>query len=143
MVMLRFDVPPVHANAVRLDAVITFIICIAALAFGLPWLLLVLAVAGFIRGFIGHYRCPIHRSSLWLVQRIGKPGPQENAGAKMFAAKVLFIASAIGFGLWLGGSTLWKVPATVLAIFSFVEWAFSFCAGCWAYTLWYRFRPQE
>jgi len=141
--MLRFDVPPVHANAVRLDAVITFLVCVAALGLRLPWLLLLLVVAGFVRGSVGHYRCPIHRSSLWLVQRLGRAGPKENAGAKMFAAKILFIASAVGVGLWLAGSTFWMVPATVLAIFSFVEWAFSFCAGCWAYTIWYRFRPQQ
>lgn len=141
--MLRFDVPPVHANAVRLDAVITFVVCIAALGFGLPWLMLLLVVAGLVRGFFGHYRCPIHRSSLWLMQRIGKPGPKENAGAKMFAAKLLFIASAISVALWLAGSTLWMVPAAVLAVFSFLEWAFSFCAACWAYTLWYRLRPQQ
>lgn len=141
--MLRFDVPPVHANAIRLDAVITFLVCIAALAFRLPWLMLLLVIAGFVRGFIGHYRCPIHRSSLWLVQRIGKAGPKENAGAKMFAAKILFVASAVSVVLWLAGSVLWMVPAAVLAVFSFVEWAFSFCAACWAYTLWYRFRPQQ
>lgn len=140
--MLRFDVPPVHANAIRLDAAITFLVCIAALGFRLPWLMLLLVVAGLIRGFIGHYRCPIHRSSLWLMQRIDKAGPKENAGAKMFAAKILFIASAISVGLWLAGSSLWMAPVAVLTVFSFMEWAFSFCAACWAYTLWYRFRPQ-
>lgn len=104
--MLRFDVPPVHANATRLDAVITFLVCLAALGLRLPWLMLLLVVAGAVRGFVGHYRCPIHRASLWLVQRIGRPGPKENAGAKMFAAKLLFIASAISVVLWLAGSTL-------------------------------------
>lgn len=141
--MLRFDVPLVHANAIRVDAVITFLVCIAALGFRLPWLMLVPVVAGFVRGFVGHYRCPIHRTSLWLVQRAGKAGPKENAGAKMFAAKLLFIASAISVALWLAGSSLWMVPTAMLAAFSFVESAFSFCVACWAYTLWYRFRPQQ
>lgn len=141
--MLRFDVPPVHANAARLDAVITCLVSLAALGFDLPWLMLVLVVAGFVRGFIGHARCPIHQSSLWLVQRIGRAGPKENAGAKMFAAKILFFASAVSVVLWLAGSSLWQVPAAVLAVFSFFEWAFSFCAACWAYTLWYRIRPER
>lgn len=140
--MLRFDVPPVHANAVRVDAIVTFVTSIAALAFELPWLMAILVVAGLVRGFIGHYRCPIHRSSLWLTQAIGAPGPKENAGAKMFAAKILLLAAAVAIALWLGGSSLWKVPVAVLAVFSFLEWAFSFCAACWAYTLWYRLRPQ-
>ena len=141
--MLRFDVPQVHANAIRLDAVITFLVSIAALGFDLPWLMLLLVVAGFVRGFIGHYRCPIHLSSLWLMQRLDRAVQKENAGAKMFAAKILFVASAISVVLWLAGSSLWMAPAAVLAVFSFLEWAFSFCAACWAYTLWYRFRPQQ
>jgi hypothetical protein len=141
--MLRFDVPPVHANATRLDAFITFALCLAALGFGLPWLMLPLVAAGFVRGFFGHYRCPIHRSSLWLLERVGKPGPKENAGAKMFAAKVLFFVSAVSVVLWLAGSPLWKVPAAMLAVFSFLEWALAFCAACWAYTIWYRLRPQQ
>jgi hypothetical protein len=60
----------------------------------------------------------------------------------MFAAKLLFLASAVSVALWLAGSTLWTIPAAVLVVFSFAEWAFSFCAGCWAYTLWYRLRGQ-
>ncbi len=140
--MLRFDVPPVHANAARADAVVTFVVCVAALAFGLPWLMVILVVAGFIRGFIRHGRCPIHLANLgWLGKR-GRAGKLENAGAKMFAAKLLFLASAVAVVLWLAGSTLWKIPVLVLVVFSFAESALDFCAGCWAYTLWFRLKGQ-
>lgn len=140
--MLRFDVPSVHANVVRADAVVTFAVCVAALVFGLPWLMVILVVAGFIRGFLRHGHCPIHQANLALLTKRGKAGKLENAGAKMFAAKLLFIASAASVVLWLAGSALWQVPVLVLVAFSFAEWALNFCAGCWAYTLWYQLRGQ-
>lgn len=140
--MLRFDVPPVWSNATRVDAAVTFIVSAAAIAFGLPWLMAILAVQGLLRGFFRHALCPLHRAVSSLLQARGWAGRQENAGAKMFAAKLLFIASAVSVVLWLAGSPLWQVPAAVLVVFSFAEWAFSFCAGCWAYTLWYRMRGQ-
>ncbi|MFA7664677.1 MAG: DUF4395 family protein [Burkholderiaceae bacterium] len=140
--MLRFDVPPVHANAARLDALVTFLICLLAFGLELPWLMAITAVTGFVRGFFSHARCPLHKASLRLLQRFDAAGAKENAGAKMFAAKLLFIASAVSLVLWLAGSTLWKVPVGVLLVFSFAEWAFKFCAGCWAYTLWFQMRGQ-
>ena len=45
--MLRFDVPPVHANAIRADAWVTFFVSLAALALAQPWLMAILAIAGF------------------------------------------------------------------------------------------------
>lgn len=140
--MLRFDVPPVWSNATRADAVFTFVVSASAIAFDLPWLMAILAVQGFIRGFFRHSLCPLHRTVSSLLEARGWAGRKENAGAKMFAAKLLFLASAVSVALWLTDSALWQVPAAVLVVFSFAEWAFSFCAGCWAYTLWYRMRGQ-
>ncbi|NLD70362.1 MAG: DUF4395 domain-containing protein [Limnobacter sp.] len=140
--MLRFDVPPVYSNVARADAFVTFVLSVAALAFGLPWLFVILAAAGFVRGFFGHSHCPVHRLHRALLEARGWAGKKENAGPKMFAAKLLFVASAASVVLWLLGSPMWQVPAAVLAVFSFAEWAFSFCAACWAYTLWYRLRSQ-
>lgn len=140
--MLRFDVPPVHANAARLDALVTFVICVLAFALELPWLMVITAAAGFVRGFLGHGLCPLHKASLAVLQRFDAAGKKENAGAKMFAAKLLFIASAVSLVLWLVGLEMWKIPVGVLIVFSFAEWAFKFCAGCWAYTLWYQMRGQ-
>jgi len=69
---------------------------------------------------------------------------EENAGAKMFANKVLFLASSVAALLLVAGSPMWAVPFTALIVFSFMEWAFAFCAGCWAYGLWYaRFPPKS
>ncbi|MDP5240981.1 DUF4395 family protein [Uliginosibacterium sp. 31-16] len=140
--MLRFDVPPVWSNAARLDGLTTFAICAAALL-GFPYLVPVLMVQGLVRGFFGHSRCPSHRLYTALLQKLGAAGKKENAGAKMFANKLLFIASTVATGLYLAGSGMWVVPVSVLLVFSFLEAAASFCAACWAYTLWYQLRGQN
>jgi hypothetical protein len=70
-------------------------------------------------------------------------GKKENAGAKMFANKILFLASAVSMVLYFSGSGLWVVPCAALIVFSFLEWALSFCVACWAYGFWYqRFPPN-
>lgn len=141
--MLRFDVPPVWANAARLDALTTFTLCALALVFKLPFLMPLLILHGLVRGFFGHGRCPSHRLYSRLLEKLQKTGIKENAGAKMFANKLLFIASTVATILWLVGSPMWMVPASVLLVFSFMEAAFSFCAACWAYTLWYQLRENR
>jgi hypothetical protein len=140
--MLRFDVPPVWSNAVRMDALTTFTVSVAVLATQAAWLLPLLMLQGLVRGFVGHRKCPSHLAYTALLAKLGAAGKQENAGAKMFANKILLLASSVGFALWLAGSQMWVVPITALVIFSFMEAAFSFCAACWAYTLWYRLRGQ-
>jgi len=139
--MLRFDVPQVWSNVIRWEAFITFALCwVALLVF--PWVLVVLVVQGFIRGFIGHHRCPAHLLWKKLFESRGWGGKKENAGAKMFANKILFLASGVGTVLLIAGSPIWQIPTIALIIFSFMEWAFSFCAACWVYGAWYkRFPP--
>lgn len=141
--MLRFDVPPVASNVARLEAFLTFAVCIVALL-GAPWLMAPLALQAFVRGFLGHHREPLHGVWKRLLSARGLAGKPENAGAKMFAAKILFVASTVAVLLLVAGSPLWKVPVSVLVAFSFLEWAFSFCAACWAYGFWYaRFPPKS
>ena len=140
--MLRFDVPQVWSNVTRWEAFITSVICVLALAVS-PWVMLILVAQGFIRGFFGHHRCPAHR--LWKRVAEAKQwgGRKENAGAKMFANKILFIVSSIAVVLFVSGSTLWMVPTVALVVFSTLEWALSFCAACWAYGFWYQHFPPK
>ena len=49
----------------------------------------------------------------------------------------------MALGLFLGGSALWQVPVMLLLVFSALEWALDFCAGCWAYGAWYRAFPPK
>ena len=135
--MLRFDLPAVSANVIRWEAVITFIVCNLAL-FVSPWFMAIQVAQAFIKGFIGHYKCPSHLLWKRVFDAQGWTGAMVNAGAKMFAAKILFLASAISLVLFLLGNELWKVPCVILIVFSFLEWALSFCAACWVYGFWYR-----
>ena len=140
--MLRFDVPQVWSNVIRWEAFITFVVSWLGLLVT-PWAMLLLVAQGFVRGFIGHHRCPSH----WLWKKVftalGWPGKKENAGAKMFANKILFIASSATVILFLLDRPLWQVPCTALIIFSFLEWALSFCAACWVYGAWYKAFPPK
>jgi hypothetical protein len=140
--MLRFDVPPVNANVVRFEAFVTFLLCSIALL-GFPYLLPVLAFMGLIRGFFGHYKCPSHRGIAKWLQAINRAGEKENAGAKMFANKLLFVAATVASVLYFMGNSFWVVPTIALVIFSTLEWAFSFCAACWVYGAWYKFFPPK
>jgi len=140
--MLRFDIPPVHANVARLEAFITFAVCAIALL-GFPYLLPLLALMGLIRGFFGHYKCPSHRLFTMIMQKANIAGHKENAGAKMFANKILFIAATAASILFFMGNSFWVVPTIALAIFSTLEWALSFCAACWVYGVWYKFFPPK
>ena len=140
--MLRFDIPPVNANVARFEAFITFLFCVIALL-GFPYLLPVLALMGFIRGFFGHYKCPSHRLFTKIMTAMNIAGKKENAGAKMFANKLLFIAATVASVLFFMGIDLWKVPASVLVVFSTLEWAMSFCVACWYYIYWYKLFPPQ
>ena len=140
--MLRFDIPPVSANVARLEAFITFSFCVIALL-GFPYLLPVLALMGFIRGFFGHYKCPSHRLFTKIMTALNIAGKKENAGAKMFANKLLFIAATVASVLFFMDIDLWRVPTSILVVFSTLEWAFSFCVACWSYGYWYKLFPPQ
>jgi hypothetical protein len=100
-------------------------------------------VQGFVRGFIGHHRCPSHLLWKKIAESRKWGGKKENAGAKMFANKILFLASGVSMVLYFSGSGLWVVPCAALIVFSFMEWALSFCAACWAYGFWYQHFPPK
>lgn len=141
--MLRFDLPPVWSHVTRWEAFVTFIVCSAALLFT-PWLMGILVVQGFVRGFMGHYKCPLHRVWVKIFEALGWGGKKENAGAKMFANKVLFVVSAVSLVAYMSGSDFWKIPCVMLMIFTTLEWAFAFCAACSVYGLWYsKFPPRN
>ena len=138
--MLRFDVPQVGSNVIRWEAFVTFAACWLALLVS-PWFMVLPFAQGALRGFLGHHRCPSHLLWKRLFLWAGWHGRLEDAGPKMFASKVLFVASGAALALFIAGSGLWVVPCTVLVAFSFLEWAVGFCAACRVYGAWYRLFP--
>lgn len=135
--MLRFDLPRVPSNVVRWEAFVNTVICALALLVS-AWFMLIPLVQGLVKGLLGHGKCPAHLLWRKIFAARGWEGRLENAGPKMFAAKILAVAAAVALILYMTGSTLWKVPVIVLIGFSCLEWSLSFCAACWAYGIWYR-----
>jgi hypothetical protein len=79
----------------------------------------------------------------WIVNTLGIQGKQENAGPKLFAARIgLLFTLIIAGSLIFGSVTLSVYAAIVLAFFSFLEGAFGFCVACviypWVHKLLYR-----
>ena len=139
--MLRFDIPPVCSNAYRVQAVVTFVV--SALYLWTPYgaLSIVLALGGVLRGFVSPHKCPSYLIFSKLMKNAGLAKPV-NAGAKMFADKLVAIAGSVMFITWFVGNPIGQIPAVILLVFSFIDFSTGFCAACWAYGLWYKMKPQ-
>ncbi|HEX6735608.1 MAG TPA: DUF4395 family protein [Azonexus sp.] len=139
--MLRFDIAPVCANAYRLQAAMSFTIAALYLFTPYRWVAVLLVLGGFLRGFVSPHKCLSYRLFAAVTRRLGLARTQ-NAGSKMFADKVAFVAGAVMVGSWLLGSEIGMVPATAILIFALLDLVTGFCAACWAYGLWYRIRAS-
>jgi hypothetical protein len=137
--MLRFDIAPVCSNAYRIQAAVTFLVSAAYLFTPYQWLAVILAFGGLLRGFVSPHKCLSYKLFAGLMKKAGKSKPV-NAGAKMFADKLVAIAGAVMVGTWFFGSSIGMIPAAALLVFSFIDLTIGFCAACWAYTLWYKLR---
>lgn len=137
--MLRFDIPPVCANAYRLQAVMSFVIAALYLFTPYQWISALLAFGGLWRGFVSPHRCLSYRLFAWLTQKLGK-SKMINAGAKLFADKVVGIAGLAMLASWFLGSSIGNIPAAAILVFAAVDASTGFCVACWAYGAWYRLR---
>ena len=139
--MLRFDIPPVCSNAYRFQATMSFSIAALYLFTPYKWVSLLLAIGGFIRGFISPHRCPSYKLFETVTSRL-KWVKKVNAGSKMFADKIAAVAGTAMVVTWLTGSSIGAIPATAILIFAFVDLATGFCAACWVYGAWYKWRES-
>lgn len=103
------------------------------------WVAIILALGGALRGFVSPHKCPSYLAFSALTRKLGMAKPI-NAGAKMFADKLVAIAGTIMFVTWLMGSEIGLIPAAVLMVFAFIDLVSGFCAACWAYAMWYKVR---
>ena len=139
--MLRFDIAPVCSNAYRLQATMSFAIAALYLFTPYQWVSLLLALGGFLRGFVSPHKCFSYLAFAGVTGKLGIAKLQ-NAGSKMFADKIAGIAGTAMFVTWLLGSGVGVVPAYAILIFAFVYLATGFCAACWAYGALYKFRAS-
>lgn len=137
--MLRFDIAPVCSNAYRFQATMSFAIAAIYLFTPYKWVSLLLAFGGFMRGFVSPHKCLSYK----LFERITTKlnwNKKVNAGSKMFADKIAAIAGLAMAITWLMGSSFGDIPATAIFIFAFIDLSTGFCAACWAYGAWYKFK---
>lgn len=78
----------------------------------------------------------------WVVKTFSVKGELENAGPKLFAARIgLLFALAITVSLFLNSTMTALAIGGVLALFSLLEGAFGICVACiiypWVYRLLY------
>jgi hypothetical protein len=137
--MLRFDIAPVCSNAYRFQATMSFTIAALYLFTPWKWVAFILAIGGFIRGFVSPHKCLSYKLFEKTTAQIGWV-KKVNAGSKMFADKIAFVAGSVMAVTWLLGSSIGNIPATAILIFAFLDLATGFCAACWAYSAWYRMR---
>ncbi len=137
--MLRFDIAPVCSNAYRFQATMSFTIAALYLFTPWKWEALILAIGGFIRGFVSPHRCLSYKLFEKITAQMGWV-KKVNAGSKMFADKIAFVAGAVMAISLLAGSSIGAIPATAILIFAFLDLATGFCAACWVYSAWYRMR---
>jgi len=137
--MLRFDIAPVCSNAYRFQATMSFTIAALYLFTPWKWVAFILAIGGFIRGFVSPHKCLSYKLFEKMTARL-KWVKKVNAGSKMFADKIAFIAGSVMAVTWLADSSIGNIPATAILIFAFLDLATGFCAACWAYAAWYRMR---
>ena len=89
--MLRFDIAPVDSNAYRFVATASFAVAALYLFTPYKWVSLILAIGGFVRGFISPHKCPSYKLFEKLTARLGWV-KKVNAGSKMFADKIAAVA---------------------------------------------------
>src|SRR5690606_32954714 len=120
--------------AYRIQAALTFAVSALYLFTPLGWLAVVLAFGGLLRGFVSPHACPSYRVFAAITRRLGRT-KMINAGAKMFADKIVALAGAVMLVAWIAGSPVGQVPAAALLVFSFIDLLTGFCVACWAYGL--------
>lgn len=137
--MLRFDIAPVCANAYRFQAAMSFAIAAIYLFTPYQWVSVLLAFGGLMRGFVSPHKCLSYKAFAGATGKLGIAKLQ-NAGAKMFADKIAGIAGTAMFVTWLMGSDVGVIPATAILVFACVDLVTGFCAACWAYGAYYKFK---
>lgn len=138
----------VPESRVRITAGLVFLTSLMALIFGSPWLFLVLAADFALRAFIRPQWSPfsmLSRRAILPLLAISEKA-QISFAPKRFAAAIGFFLSGGAFILGILGLYPGLILCGgVLALFSLLESALGFCAGCKIYTVLIRLGliPQE
>jgi hypothetical protein len=137
--MLVFSFPnPVNEYAARTVAAGVVVMCMAAPAFGQPWILIPLCYGFWARVLTGPTLSPLGQVATRVVAPRLNRAPRLVAGPpKRFAQAIGVLFSSTAVILWFGfglATATWVVVAA-LASAAFLESALGICLGCRAFAL--------
>lgn len=129
----------VNENAARMNAFLVALAVTAFLLFRDMWIVLILAVDFFIRGFLKPSYSPLAMLSKAILKTIHARNKMVNAAPKMFAAKIGFILciAIMTFGL-SGVHSAALITGMVIIFFAALESLWGYCVGCKMHTILYK-----
>jgi hypothetical protein len=133
---------PVNDNVGRAVATGVFIMCVAAIAFGQPWILIPLTYGFWARVLAGPRFSPLALlASRVVVPWLGRPPKPVPGPPKRFAQGigVAFSTTALVLSFGFGLTTAAWVVVALLACAAFLEAAFGICLGCKVFSILMRF----
>lgn len=126
----------VNEKAARLNALIVLAALISFLWTKAPWIVLLLGIDFFLRGFSKPSFSFISAISCKLLVVLASKPRLVNAGPKIFAAKIGFIfCSLIFLSQVFGFYALATSLAGLMVFFAFLESFFGYCVACKIYSL--------
>ena len=130
------DFVTINENKARFVALLVFLLSVFFLFVSNWFIPLFLLVDFYFRGYNGGK----YSLLFWLggiaEKKIPLPNKPTDRGPKRFAAQIGFYMSLLLFIFSIAGLyTLTFIVAAVLVLFSFLESALGFCAGCYVYSI--------
>jgi hypothetical protein len=124
----------VNERAAQVNAALTVLSILLFLLTSQRWILIVLCLDFFIRGFLDPSYSPYGAVSKAIL-RIAKVEPaMVNAGPKIFAAKIGFLFCCVtGIGYLTGFYRASLIAGSMLGFFAALEAFFRFCVACKIY----------
>lgn len=126
----------INERVARINALITVLLVSSFLVFKFWGALAFLGFDFLLRGFFDSRCSLICIMSKWIVSHFMKGGKVLNAGPKIFAAQVGMVLSIGSLTMYVVGFQMTGIIlASLLALFSFLESAFSYCVACKIYPM--------
>lgn len=126
----------IDEKVARCNAFITIIVLGAFLITGWEWIIFLLTVDFFLRGFFKGKASPVAAISKQIVKSLDLKPEMIDAGPKFFAAKIgcIFCLAISIFSVFSAVSGVYIV-GSILMICAAVEAFFGYCVGCKMYSL--------
>lgn len=135
--MLRFcpiNSEKINENVARANALLVAALLVALILIPARWLVALLVVDFFLRGFGPRKYSPLAQISRQLVAALSLKPQITNLAPKQFAARIGFLLSALAGVFFLAGlTTAGLVVSGVILVFALLEGVAGICVACLIY----------